>query len=249
VVIVNEAAVRRFWSAADPIGDRISLGVPARWMEIVGVVGDIRHEGLDAEANPEAYMPYRQPFTALGAGLVRGMTLIIRTSSDVATIAPAVRTAVSKVDDQQPIGLMRMMDTLIGESIAPRRLNFVLVTAFAVVALVLTATGLYGVMAYVVAQRTREIGVRMALGATRQQVLAMMFRQAGTMTGVGIGFGVGGALLLTRSMRSLLFGVSAADPLVYLAVSALLAAVAIVAVAVPSSRATRIDPLLALRNS
>jgi putative ABC transport system permease protein len=249
VVIINEAAVRRYWPAADPIGDRISLGDPPRWMEIVGVVGDIRHEGLDAEANPEAYVPYRQPFTALGNGLVRGMTLIIRTSSDVATMAPAVRMAVSSVDDQQPTGLMRPMDALIGDSIAPRRLNFVLVSAFAVVALVLTATGLYGVMAYVVAQRTREIGVRMALGASRRQVLEMMFRQAGAMTAVGIGLGVAGALLLTRSMRSLLFGVSAADPMVYLGVSALLAAVAIVAVAVPSSRATRIDPLLALRDS
>ena len=111
------------------------------------------------------------------------------------------------------------MDDVIGESIAPRRLNFMLVSAFAFVALVLTAAGLYGVMAYVVAQRTREIGVRMALGATRSQVLAMMFRQAGTMTGLGIGVGVAGALLLTRSMTSLLFGVSAANPLVYVAVS------------------------------
>ena len=160
-----------------------------------------------------------------------------------------LRTAVASIDPQLPIGLVRPMDDLIGDSIAPRRLNFLLVSAFAFVALVLTAAGLYGVMAYVVAQRTREIGVRMALGATRQQVAAMMFRQAGAMTGVGIGLGVGGALLLTRSMRSLLFGVSAADPMVYLGVSALMAAVAIVAVAVPSSRATRIDPLLALRDS
>jgi len=160
-----------------------------------------------------------------------------------------LRTAVASIDPQLPIGLVRPMDDLIGDSIAPRRLNFVLVSAFAFVALVLTAAGLYGVMAYVVAQRTREIGVRMALGATRKQVLAMMFRQAGTMTAIGIGLGVAGALLLTRSMRSLLFGVSAADPMVHLGVSALLAAVAIVAVAVPSSRATRIDPLLALRDS
>ena len=95
VVIINEAAVRRYWPDADPIGDRISLGAPARWMEIVGIVGDIRHEGLDAEANPEAYMPYRQPFTALGTGLVRGMTIVVRTSSDVAAMAPVVRTAVA----------------------------------------------------------------------------------------------------------------------------------------------------------
>jgi ABC-type antimicrobial peptide transport system permease subunit len=145
--------------------------------------------------------------------------------------------------------MVRPIDDLIDESVAPRRLNFVLVSAFAFVALVLTAAGLYGVMAYVVSQRTREIGVRMALGATRRQVLAMMFRQAGIMTGLGIGLGVVGALILTRSMTSLLFGVSAADPLVYVGVSLLLAVVACIAVAVPSFRAMRVDPLAALRQS
>ncbi|PYR41350.1 MAG: hypothetical protein DMF95_31265 [Acidobacteria bacterium] len=141
------------------------------------------------------------------------------------------------------------MGDLIGDSVAPRRLNFVLVSAFAFVALVLTASGLYGVMSYVVAQRTREIGVRMALGATRSQVLAMMFRQAGTMTLVGIGTGIAGALVRTRSMSSLLFGVSAADPASYIGVSLILAIVACLAVAVPSLRATRVDPLAALRDS
>jgi len=137
---------------------------------------------------------------------------------------------------------------VIGDSIAPRRLNFVLVSAFALVALVLTCAGLYGVMTYIVAQRTREIGVRMALGASRRQVLGMMFGQAGRLTVAGIGAGITGALVLTRSMSSLLFGVSAADPLIYAAVSVLLAAVALVAAAVPASRATRIDPLAALRD-
>ncbi len=140
------------------------------------------------------------------------------------------------------------MEDVIGDSIAPRRLNFVLVSAFALVALVLTAAGLYGVMSYIVAQRTREIGMRMALGASGRQVLGMVFGQAGRVTAVGIGIGVAGALALTRLMSSLLFGVSAADPLIYAAVSVLLAAVALAAVAVPASRATRIDPLRALRD-
>jgi putative ABC transport system permease protein len=213
------------------------------------VVADTRHEGLDADADPAAFLPQRQGFFSLGTGFERTMTLVIRTGSDAASLTSILRSSVASIDPQLPIGLVRPMDDLIGDSIAPRRLNFVLVSAFAFVALVLTAAGLYGVMAYVVAQRTREIGVRMALGATREQVLAMMFRQAGAMTAAGIAIGVGGALLLTRSLRSLLFGVSAADPVVYLGVSALLTAVAIVAVAVPSSRATRIDPLLALRDS
>jgi ABC-type antimicrobial peptide transport system permease subunit len=140
------------------------------------------------------------------------------------------------------------MEDVIGDSIAPRRLNGVLVSAFALVALVLTGAGLYGVMSYIVAQQTREIGVRMALGASGRHVLGMVFGQAGRVTAAGIGIGVAGALALTRSMSSLLFGVSAADPLIYAAVSVLLAAVALAAVAVPASRATRIDPLAALRN-
>jgi len=249
VVVINEAAARRYWPNENPIGQRISLGAESDWREIVGVVGDTRHEGLDAETDPAGYLPQHQVFLSLGNGFARTMTVVARASGDAASMTSILRTAVASIDPQLPIGLVRPMDDLIGDSIAPRRLNFLLVSAFAFVALVLTAAGLYGVMAYVVAQRTREIGVRMALGATRQQVAAMMFRQAGAMTGVGIGLGVGGALLLTRSMRSLLFGVSAADPLVYLGVSALLAAVAMVAIAVPSSRATRIDPLLALRDS
>jgi putative ABC transport system permease protein len=249
VIVINEAAARRYWPNENPIGRRISLGASADWREIVGIVGDTRHEGLDAETDPAGYLPQHQVFLSLGTGFERTMTVVARTSGDAASVTSVLRTAVASIDPQVPIGLVRPMDDLIGDSIAPRRLNFVLVSAFAFVALVLTAAGLYGVMAYVVAQRTREIGVRMALGATRRQVLAMMFRQAGTMTGIGIALGVAGALLLTRSMRSLLFGVSAADPMVYVGVSALLAAVAVVAVAVPSSRATRIDPLLALRDS
>ena len=247
VVVINEAAARRYWPNEDPIGQRISLGATDDWRQIVGIVGDTRDEGLDAETDPAGYLPQHQVFLSLGNAFERTITVVARTTGDTASAASMLRTAVASIDRQLPIGLVRPMDELIGDSIAPRRLNFVLVSAFALVALVLTAAGLYGVMAYAVAQRTREIGVRMALGASRRQVLAMMFRQGGTMTAAGIGLGIAGALLLTRSMRSLLFGVSAADPAVYLGVSALLAAVAIIAVAVPSSRATRIDPLLALR--
>jgi len=188
-------------------------------------------------------------FTSLGFGFERVITIIVRTSADAASITASLRAAAAGVDPQVPIGAVRSMADLIGESVAPRRLNFMLVSSFAVVALVLTAAGLYGVMAYIVAQRTREIGVRMALGATKGQVLGMMFRQAGAMTAAGIGLGIGGALVMTRSMTSLLFGVSTADPLIYVGVSTILALVALAAIAVPSSRATRVDPLTALRES
>jgi len=249
VAVINEAAARRYWPNETPLGQRISLGALAEWREIVGVVADTRHEGLDADADPAAFLPQRQRFSNLGSGFERTMTLVIRTGGDLAGLTSLIRTSVAEIDPQLPIGLVRPMDEMIADSVAPRRLNFVLVSAFALVALVLTAAGLYGVMAYLVTQRTREIGVRMALGASRGQVLGLVLRQAGAMTLVGIAIGVAGALLLTRSMTSLLFGVSAADPLVYVGVSALLAAVAVLAVAVPSSRATRIDPLAALRES
>ena len=249
VVIINEAAARRYWPNEDPMGQRISIGATDDWREIVGVVGDTRHEGLDADADPAAYLPQRQRFVSLGAGFARTATLVVRTNGDAAWAAPLIRTAVAHVDAQVPIGLVRAMDDLIGDSVAPRRLNFVLVSAFAAVALILTAAGLYGVMSYLVAQRTREIGVRMALGASRRQVLALVLREAGTMTLFGMGLGIAGALALTRSMTAMLFGVSAANPLIYASMSLLLAAVALLAVAVPASRATRVDPLLALRDS
>jgi putative ABC transport system permease protein len=248
VVIINEAAARRYWPNEDPIGQRISIGADDDWREIVGIVGDTRHEGLDADADPAAYMPQRQRFVSLGNGFERTVTLVARTSGDAASVAPLIRTAVASVDAQVPIGLVRRMDDLIGDSIAQRRLNFVLVSAFAAVALILTAAGLYGVMSYLVAQRTREIGVRMALGATRAQVLRLVLREVGSMTLAGIAIGVAGALLLTRSMSSMLFGVSAANPLIYLSMSLLLALVSLLAIAVPSSRATRVDPLSALRD-
>ena len=248
VAIINEAAARRYWPNEDPIGQRISIGAEDDWREIVGVAGDTRHEGLDADTDPAAYLPQRQRFESLGTGFERTSTLVIRTSGNVASAAPLIRTAVANVDPQVPIGLVRQMDDLIGDSIAPRRLNFLLVSAFAAVALMLTAAGLYGVMSYLVTQRTREIGVRMALGATRRQVLRLILRDAGSMTLLGIGLGVAGALVLTRSMTTMLFGVSAANPFVYLSVSLLLTAVALLAVAIPSSRATRIDPLAALRD-
>ena len=247
VVVINEAAARRYWPGEDPIGQRISLGTPGRWRQIVGIVGDTRHEGLDADTDPAAYLPQHQRLTNLGTGFERAMTIVVRTDADPAAMTAAIRGAVASLDAQLPIGMVRAMTDLIDESVAPRRLDFMLVSAFASVALVLTAAGLYGVMAYVVAQRTREIGVRMALGATRAQVLALMFRQAGALTAVGVALGVGGALVLTRAMRTLLFGVSAADPVVFASVSSLLIVVAAAAVAVPSSRATRIDPLAALR--
>ena len=246
VVIINAAAARRYWPDEDPLGRRIDVSFAAqpRWMEIVGIVGDVKHAGLELDTDPEAYMPLRQP--PFG-GLAQRLTVVVRTHAPVATIAPMVRSAVNEIDRNQPIGTVSAMEDLIAASVAPRRLNLWLVISFAVIALLLTAAGLYGVMSYLVAQRTREIGVRMALGATRSSVLHLVLRQAGVMTLAGIALGLVGALALTRFLATLLFGVTTTDPMVYAAVAALLAVVALLAVAIPSARATRVDPLSALR--
>src|SRR5262249_40731855 len=153
------------------------------------------------------YLPQHQVFSNLGSSFERTVTLVLRSSNDVAANASAVRSAVSAIDPQLAIGTVRAMQGVIDDSVAPRRLNFVLVSAFALVALALMCAGLFGVMSYTVAQRTKEIGVRMALGASGRQVLAMIFRQAGWMTIAGIGAGIAGALALTRSISSLLFAV------------------------------------------
>jgi putative ABC transport system permease protein len=249
VAVINEAAARRYWPDEDPIGRRISLGGPTRWMEIVGIVGDVRHTSLDLGPEPEAFIPMPQGFRALGNSFVRSLTLVVRTSGDPVQITPALRAIVTAIDPQQPLDTVRSMDELIAESVGGQRVNFVLVSVFAVVALLLTAAGLYGVMAYLVAERTREIGVRMALGATPRQVVAMVLGQAGTMITIGVGIGVAGALLMSRALGSLLFGVSALDPRIYAVVTVLLGFVALCAAAVPSLRATRIDALIVIRDS
>jgi len=192
----------------------------------------------------QAYLLYWQKAVVEST---RGISVVVRTTAPIDAVASLLRTAVAELDRDQPIGPIRPMDDLVAESLAPARLNLWLLVAFAVVVLVLTAEGLYGVMAYLVTQRAHEIGIRIALGASRSAVLRMMLRDAGTMRLAGIAIGVGGALTLSRSLATLLFGVSATDPIVYAGVSVLLALVALAAVLVPSSRATHVDPPSALR--
>ena len=244
VVILNAAAVRRYWPNENPLGRRITFFSNDRWLEIVGIVGDVKHAGLDQDTDPEAYLSYRQTHFAF---MGQRLNLIIRTHAPVAAIAPMLRTVVTEIDRNQPIGAVSAMEDVIAESVAPRRLNLWLVAGFAGVALLLTASGLYGVMSYLVAQRTREIGVRMALGATPSSVLKLVLRQAGAMTLTGIAIGVIGALALTRFLSALLFGVTSKDPLVYASVAMMLGVVALLAAAIPSSRATKVDPISALR--
>jgi putative ABC transport system permease protein len=247
VAAINQTAQRRYWPNGNPIGTRIRLG-DGEWMTIVGIVGDVHHGGLDAELEPEAYIPLAQGFDQFGTAYERSLTLLVRADPNGSNPSALLRQAVAAVDPQQPLGVIRPMDAWIAQSVAAYRLNLTLLGAFALVAVVLTGAGLYGVMAYLAGQRTREMGVRMALGATAGQVAALMLGEAGLMMAAGIATGIVAALALTRAMTSLLFGVSAADPIVYAGVAASLLAVGLAAVAVPCRRVASLDPVAALRH-
>jgi len=245
--IVNDALARKHWPNQNPIGKRVSFTTDdPRWYEIVGIVGNIKHRGLDARDRPELYVPYRQPL--FDGWTVRPMYLAVRTASDPAAAAAVVRREISRIDRDQPISDVRTMDERIGRSLSGRRFNMVLLALFAALALTLAAVGVYGIVAYSVTEREHEIGVRLALGAQRRDVIAMVIGQGMTMIVMGTIAGLAASLMLTSVMRNLLFGVSAVDPATFVAIPFLLIAVALVACYVPARRATRVDPLQALRS-
>jgi predicted permease len=245
VIVVNELFAQRFFAGEDPIGKHIKPGIsvddskPAM-REIVGVVGNIKWKSLSADVTPEYYVPESQvPLDT--------MAIVVRTENDPRSIAGAIRGEVSSLDKDVPAYDVRTLQEYVEKSVAQPRLNTLLLVIFAGIAMVLTAIGLNGVISYSVTQRTHEIGVRVALGARRGDVLSMVVRQGMTLTAIGIGLGLAGAFALTRLMTSLLYGVSATDPVTFLLISILLSAVALLACIVPARRATRVDPIVALR--
>jgi predicted permease len=244
VVIINETFARRYFAGEEPVGKRLILdgALVSGTREIVGIVGDVRHAGLDEPASPEFYFPFTQaPATRL--------TVVARTTnaSDAAMVISSLRGIVRQTDRESPIYNIRRMDQLLAASVAKRRFNMILLGGFACVALLLAALGIYGVISYTVTQRTHEIGVRIALGAQPADVLRMILRQGMTLALAGIGVGLLGAFALTRVMSGLLFGVSATDPLTFAGVTVLLSTVAFVSCLLPARRATRVDPMIALR--
>jgi putative ABC transport system permease protein len=246
VAVVNEALARKHFPNDDPIGKRVAFqSDDPQWYEIVGVVGDVKHRGLDAADRPELYVPYRQPLFA--SWTVRPMYLVVRTVAEPGGAAATVRQAIDRIDRDQPISDARSMDERIDRSLTGRRFNTVLLLLFAALAMTLAAVGIYGVVAYSVTERTHEIGVRLALGAERRDIVSMVMRQGLTMTALGTAIGIGAALALARLIAGLLFGVSAADPATFMAVPVILATVSLAACYVPARRATRVDPMLALR--
>jgi len=246
VAVVNESLARKHFPDGRVIGRRVAFSRnEPQWYEIVGIVGNIKHRGLDAPDRPEMYVPYRQPL--FSNVTVRPMQIVVRTAGDPLAAAATVRREIARLDPDQPISDVRTMDERIGRSLESRRFNMILLAAFAALALALAAIGIYGILAYAVTERTHEIGVRLALGAQRRDVLSMIVAQGMAMTAAGAAIGVVAALAVTRLMSSLLFGISAADPMTFAAIPLLLGVVAFVACYVPARRATRVDPLVALR--
>jgi putative ABC transport system permease protein len=252
VAVVDTNFAHRFWPHRDAIGQRVAVDtIPnvkpqaPRWRTIVGVVGHVKHYSLDVEGREQIYFPHRQPL--YGVYVPRDMTLAVRTSVDPASVTSAIREQVFAIDKGLPLYNIATMDQLVSNSVAQPRLNLSLLVAFSLLALVLAAVGVYGVMAYAVTQRTQEFGIRMALGASPSNVLKQVFLEGGRLAALGLALGLFAALALTRLMASMLYGVKPTDPLSLGVAVALLALVTLAACYIPARRATRVDPLVALR--
>jgi len=245
VAVVTQATASKFFGGGSALGRRIALGdgAPPRWVEVVGVVGDVRNHGLAEGPSPEVFVPVRQQV----AGWNNQLFLTIRTQSDPLAMLPAVRRAIASVDPLQPVYLIRTLDDAFADAVSQRRSAMLLITIFAGVALVLAAVGIYGLMSYMVNERTHEIGIRMALGAVGGDVLGMVVRQTVRLVIFGAVLGLAGALALGRALTSLVFEVRPSDPATLAAVTVVLAVVALAATIVPAIRATRVTPLVALR--
>ena len=246
VAIINERMARQYWPNEEAIGKRFKLGDPdgnRPWMTVVGIAGDVRQMGVDEPVKAEMYLPYQQ---IREDQWFAPRDLVIRTAFAPLSIVGATRAVIQQVDPDQPISNIRTMDEVLGEETASRRLGMTLLTMFAALALLLATLGIYGVLAYFVVQHTQEIGVRMALGAQRRDILGLVVKRGMRLAVLGVMIGLGAAFALTRLMASLLFGVGTADPLTYATIALLLILVALFACYLPARRATKVDPMIAL---
>jgi len=242
-LLINEATAREIWPREDPLGKRVKLaGTDKPWWTVVGIVRDVHHHSLDAAPNMQFYVPHEQwPYPD------SDMILAVRTTGAAAAMIPAIRQVVRSVDAKQPVSRIMTLEEYIGASVGSRRLVLILLNIFAGIAVSLAVVGIYGVASYSVAQRTREIGIRIALGAQRREILGMLLGQGLALALAGVAFGIVASFELTRFLGSLLFGVTPTDPATFAVVSLLLAAVALAAFYLPARRAMRVDPLEALR--
>lgn len=245
VAIINETMAHSYWPDEDPLGRRFKLGVPnAPWLTIVGIVADVRQMGMDVPVKSEMYFPYRQIASHPWYG---PRDLVVRTAGDPMKLVSAVREVIRRVDPDQPISNVATMEELLTRETGSRRLGMILLSVYSGLALLLAALGIYGVLSYVVAQQTHEIGVRLALGAGSGDILGMVLRRGATLVFIGVMIGALAAFALTRLMTSLLFGVSATDPPTFSGIALMLILVALAACLLPARRATRVDPMVALR--
>jgi putative ABC transport system permease protein len=242
VMIVNQAFAKKFWPKGDALGQRVTFGDPKKdpkWITIVGVVGDIRHFGLDTDPKPEMYVPFAQDayFTTI---------YVVRSNQDARSLLQAIRHEIQAIDSAVPVANVRTFENVVGDSVAPRRLSVVLLAVFAGVAVLLASVGIYGVMSFLVVQRTYEIGVRMALGAQRSDVLKLVLVRSLKLISAGTIIGLVVALMSTHTLRALLYSVSAFDTATFALVTVLLGAIALAASYLPAIRATRADPMIVL---
>jgi predicted permease len=254
VVIVNEALARREFPRESPLGKRITFGdgrVTPKWMTVVGIVKDVKQGSWTDAASDEMYVPFRQSgnFFFSGTGPhAAGMTLVVRTNIDPQSLARAIKTAVWSVDRNLPVSHVETLENTIGNATWQSRFSFQLVGLFSALALVLAMIGIYGVMAYEVARRTHEIGIRMALGAGRRSIASLIARQSLPIALIGIACGLAAAAGLARLMRGILYEVDPVDPVTFASVATLVLIVATLAALVPARRAMRVDPMIALRH-
>jgi putative ABC transport system permease protein len=242
VVIVNQTLAEEYFPGQNPLGQKIIIDMKDQNLpdEIIGVVGDVRETNLSSAPYPLAYWPYPElPYSV--------MTVLVRTATPPLLLVPAIRDALHQMDKNQPMAKISTMDQLVANSVARSRFTMLLLSAFAGLAVVLACIGIYGVMAYAVTQRTHEIGIRLALGAQRDDVLRLVLQGGARLALLGVGIGIAGALLLTRLLSALLYGITASDPLTFVGDAVLLTFVALIACYVPARRAMRVDPIVALR--
>ena len=242
VIIIDETTANRYWPGAEAVGRRLRPGAAPRWMTVVGIIRDIRHDGLDRDTIPHVYAPiYQSPFG--------DMSLVIRTRLTASSLGPAIQSAVDKIDPGLPIYNVRSMDTLVSDSLLSRKLAGGLVGAFAAIALILSSIGIYGLLDYMVRQRSREIAIRVALGGRPSDVRMLVFRHGAALAISGILAGLVIAGMTARLITSLLYGVAPFDPVIFLSVPVLLLAIACLATYIPARRATKVDPMTALRQA